>query len=342
MIKIGRITLAITVILIGSVWVMNVINPELANELSIYWPIVFIIYGLELIISSFFHREKKLSIWLLIVVILLAFSASNLLDSQRFDWKFIWTIDGILENGVTEQVEISQPIGGATQTKIEVPNGRIEVLPSPDSNMHFIGNAVWQKTMPTPNVSFEREGNKWQLSDKKLISLNGKLLLPKTIENLEFMSMNGSLKIESGLSMLAIDAETTNGVFEIHSGKQITGKTINGDILVHQVEIISAKTTNGNIELNSPRLLQVDVETQQGSITINTDEIKLATIRSVNGNIQLGTTQNNYRIQAHSVNGNIAIFGQDYEKNIVLEQNQSGSSILLETTNGDIIIDKGE
>ncbi|MGL6228844.1 MAG: DUF4097 family beta strand repeat-containing protein [Culicoidibacterales bacterium] len=343
MIKIGRITLGVTVILIGVIWIVSITNPGLANQLSVYWPIVFIFYGLEVIISSFFHSDKKLSIGLLILSIILAFSASNLIENRRFDWQFIWTVDGIFENGITEQVEIVQPIGEAKNVQVTVPNGRIEVLLSDDENLHFIGNAIWQKNKTVPTVIFEREGDQWQLTDDKLIGLNGKLFLPKTITQFNFESSNGSVKIEPELVNLLIQAKTMNGVLEINGGKQVSSETVNGDIRIAGVERVSAKTVNGEISVSHSLLSQLDLETEQGSITIDTNEVIAATIRSVSGEIELRTNQTSYRIQAQTVSGEIELFNQVYGNNIVVVENNPVASILLETTNGDIEVNyKGE
>lgn len=338
MIKIGRITLAITVIAIGTVWLLSIWNPPLANMLSMYWPVVFIIYGLEVIIASFWKQQKKLSIWLLIVSVVLAFTAGSFLENKSFNWQFVWNLDGIFENGITEQVDVRQLSLQADSIAIEVTNGRVEVFPSDDDAMRFVGTAIWQQKTDKPEVAFIRQGDSWKVKNDNLISLQGKLYIPQEINHLNFVSTNGALQIQENLQELQVHAETTNGVVELKSGEIGSISTVNGAVRLGAVEKVTATTVNGDIEMIADKIQTADISTQQGKVTVIGTDIGIATIRTVNGSIDLRIPIGSTQIKAQTVNGKIEIFGEQYEKNIVIEPTKEQNQALLEMVNGSITV----
>lgn len=341
MIKIGRITLALTVIAIGGIWLISIWNPALANTLSMYWPVVFILYGFEVIITSFFKQSKKISIWLLIVSVVLAFTAASFLENKSFNWQFVWNLDGILENGITEQVDLQQPLAQAEAIEVAVTNGRIEVFPSEDDKIQFVGSAIWQQNTANPQLALTLEGDTWVIQNENLISLQGKLYLPQAIQTLQFTSTNGALQINEKLDSLAILAETTNGVVEAMSGEQAEITTVNGKVSLEDIEVLTVTTVNGDVEVQG-QTTNANIQTQQGRVEVTSETLQATNIRTVNGKIELAIPENGVQIKAQTVNGSIEIFDKAYEKNILINQNSSDKQILLETVNGAIEVNTSE
>lgn len=341
MIKIGRITLALTVIAIGGIWLLSIWNPALANTLSMYWPVVFIFYGFEVIITSFFKQSKKISIWLLIVSVVLAFTAASFLENKSFNWQFVWNLDGILENGITEQVDLQQPLAQTEAIEVAVTNGRIEVFPSENDEVQFVGSAIWQQNTANPQLTLTLEGDTWVIQNENLISLQGKLYLPQAIQTLQFTSTNGALQINEKLDNLAILAETTNGVVEAFSGEQAEITTVNGNVSLEDIEVLTVTTVNGDVEVQG-QTTDANIQTQQGRVEVTSETLQATNIRTVNGKIELAIPENGVQIKAQTVNGSIEIFDKEYEKNILINQNSSDKQILLETVNGAIEVNTGE
>lgn len=341
MIKIGRITLALTVIAIGGIWLISIWNPALANTLSMYWPVVFILYGFEVIITSFFKQSKKISIWLLIVSVVLAFTAASFLENKSFNWQFVWNLDGILENGITEQVDLQQPLAQAEAIEVAVTNGRIEVFPSEDDKIQFVGSAIWQQNTANPQLALTLEGDTWVIQNENLISLQGKLYLPQAIQTLQFTSTNSALQINEKLDSLAILAETTNGVVEAMSGEQAEITTVNGKVSLEDIEVLTVTTVNGDVEVQG-QTTNANIQTQQGRVEVTSETLQATNIRTVNGKIELAIPENGVQIKAQTVNGSIEIFDKAYEKNILINQNSSDKQILLETVNGAIEVNTSE
>lgn len=335
MIKIGRITLALTVIAIGGVWLLSIWNPALANTLSMYWPLVFVVYGLEVVITSFWKQPRKLSIWLLIVSVVLAFAASSFLGNKSVNWRVIWNLDGIFQNSITEQVDIQQTISQAETVEISVTNGRVEVFPSAKSNIEFIGSAIWREETTNPQLTFKREGTALVIANEDLISLQGKLYIPLEISTLNFTSTNGALQINDNLPKLEVFAETTNGVVEIMSGEQAEITTVNGEVILEDVAIISVTTVNGDVTV-SGKIIDAKIVTQQGKVEVESDTLSTTNIRTVNGDVEVQVPKNSALIKAQTVNGAIEIYGQKYEKNILINSNGRNNQMLLETVNGSI------
>ena len=57
MIKIGRITLALTIIAIGVIGLISIVDSTFTKILSMYWPVIFVVFGIEIIVTSFFKKE---------------------------------------------------------------------------------------------------------------------------------------------------------------------------------------------------------------------------------------------------------------------------------------------
>lgn len=337
MIKIGRITLALTVIAIGSIWLLSIQNPTLATHVSMYWPVVFIIYGLEVLGSSFFKQNKKLSIWLLVVSIALAFGVSNFMQTKNFEWDFVWSLDGLFANGVTEQVNLAQDITQETTVNVEVLNGRIEVLVSDDEQLHFIGNAIWQPNVE-PVLRFEKSGTEWKLQAEGLISLTGKLLIPDDMKVLVFSSTNGSLQVNNLVESKIISAETTNGILELNGDNAVNVKSVNGTIVINDSTNLDVTNINGDITISSTDIMQLRVSGQQAEIDIQAASIENGNIQSINGDIAIKMLADNYLIQAKNVNGDIEIFNREYQKQTTVSQGSATSNLEVQTVNGDIEI----
>lgn len=59
--KVGTITLGITLITFGVLFLLRIFIPGLSYEIVVkMWPVIFIILGLEILIASFSQKEDKL------------------------------------------------------------------------------------------------------------------------------------------------------------------------------------------------------------------------------------------------------------------------------------------
>lgn len=155
---------------------------------------------------------------------------------------------------------------------------------------------------------------------------------------MNFVSTNGALQIQENLQELQVHAETTNGVVELKSGEIGSISTVNGAVRLGAVEKVTATTVNGDIEMIADKIQTADISTQQGKVTVIGTDIGIATIRTVNGSIDLRIPIGSTQIKAQTVNGKIEIFGEQYEKNIVIEPTKEQNQALLETVNGSITV----
>ena len=87
--KIGTISSALGFIYIGVIWIIYQMDQGLAYEINKYWPAIFILIGIEFIISSFRKSQEGTSFnWICILVIIALIISSFVMKISLYDFNF--------------------------------------------------------------------------------------------------------------------------------------------------------------------------------------------------------------------------------------------------------------
>ncbi|WP_100010331.1 DUF4097 family beta strand repeat-containing protein [Lentibacillus sediminis] len=216
---------------------------------------------------------------------------------------------------------------------IRMDNGRVNVFRTDTSQAKIeLEGSVSERDKP--NFSVETEGDTLIIEvakERKLfqfITFTGSATLnlylpPKDYDSLIVDTDNGTFQAEE-LAVKEIQALTDNGKITLDSitAETVDLNTANGKIVLADVEgKITGKTNNGSISFDTPDLdRSMDLETDNGSITIQTEE-----------------EQANAVIDARTDNGRVTVFGDSDWDTVT---GDGDHEIKLRTSNGSITIEK--
>ena len=141
-------------------------------------------------------------------------------------------------------------------------------------------------------------------------------------------------------------------------GKNITLKSISGDIKTSKIkcDIAEISTNSGDIKISElesensdfqnfsgdVRFKKVNsdelrVKTESGSIKVEEYNVEMGTFLTFSGSIKILTTDEDYKIIAESITGEIKVFDKNYYKNAIF--GESDREIKLRTESGSIKIE---
>ncbi|MDK2946395.1 MAG: hypothetical protein PWQ85_1174 [Geotoga sp.] len=141
-------------------------------------------------------------------------------------------------------------------------------------------------------------------------------------------------------------------------GKNITLKSISGDIKTSKIkcDIAEISTNSGDIKISElesensdfqnfsgdVRFKKVNsdelrVKTESGSIKVEEYNVEMGTFLTFSGSIKILTTDEDYKIIAESITGEIKVFDKNYYKNAIF--GESDREIKLRTESGSIKVE---
>ncbi len=135
---------------------------------------------------------------------------------------------------------------------------------------------------------------------------------------------SGDIDINDALN---VEVKTTSGEVNIRSGKKVKVETTSGDISIDEVEKLDINSTSGEVKVGKTG--NVNISTISGDVTI--DDL------NVDGESFIGTTSgevlvskvNDVYVETKSTNG---------DSNIGSSNRNSGNTLKIKTTSGDIIV----
>jgi hypothetical protein len=356
--KIGSFTAAIGCIVVGVVIVLAQYDVVTYDLLGYIWPVLLILFGLEMLLRLFIKSDVKsrVSGWaIVLIIVLVAASGAQTVISGG-------TLGSIFGN--THLV----PVGAAVEIKPEIknvkvslPNGKIKVEGVDGSSLEYEGKLELPGS--TESDAAQALEQKWIVStdgDTLLLELNGEsewwenihiginikdpylnLSIPRNLA-VEVETSNGSVEassLESG-----IEVDTSNGTMDIHDiAGGVDAHTSNGTLAVRnvqgEVELVSsngaitlenidgslqAKSSNGKITANSPVTGDWKVKSSNGKITVS---VPAATDAKITAETSNGSLKGNVNWDRDGDNDGTTVLG-------------SGThNVSLSTSNGAVTVD---
>ena len=195
----------------------------------------------------------------------------------------------------------------------------------------YVKGGSGEITATSSNGSIELDGTK---SEATLVTSNGDVLVSETVGNITATTSNGGIEIKDSKGDVTLDS--SNGAIKVTNldGYVLRAKTSNGAIdITKTTGIIVAQTSNYDVkaEISTVRDAGTIIKTSRGSI-----ELYLSA--SLNASIEMKTSSG--QISLHSTPTiQTSQFEPNYLKGTL---GTGGSSIYVETTNGDIDVYKLE
>lgn len=321
----GRMTASLLLIGVGIILLIDVATgSNFMLHLLKWWPLLFVVAGLEQIYVFLWNRRKtayplrllRVDLKGLLLSLFVAFSVFAV--TQQDHYMHLWNrvsldltaagTDFSAEEGyslIKEQLEI--PIDLSTeQIVLNGINGNIDVRRAEIEGIR-VESTVWVDQLPAEEAKLVAEETELQVTEGKTLTLNVKDKVYGA-SGKRHPRMNMTVFLPEN-RFLDIDISTSNGKIKmsgVRALKQIKLQTGNGDLKLWDVNgDVTAKTLNGDAEMY--RIFgNVSVDTQGGNMMGNmiTGQVSMSTLV---GNIALMNADDD--IHAATKNGNIVIHG---------------------------------
>ncbi|MGG4554668.1 DUF4097 family beta strand repeat-containing protein [Paenibacillus humicus] len=321
----GRMTASLLLIGVGIILLVDVTTgSNFMLHLLKWWPLLFVVAGLEQIYVFLWNRRRtayplrllRVDLKGLLLSLFVAFSVFAV--TQQDHYMHLWNrvsldltaagTDFSAEEGyslIKEQLEI--PIDLSTeQIVLNGINGNIDVRRAEIEGIR-VESTVWVDQLPAEEAKLVAEETELQVTEGKTLTLNVKDKVYGA-SGKRHPRMNMTVFLPEN-RFLDIDISTSNGKIKmsgVRALKQIKLQTGNGDLKLWDVNgDVTAKTLNGDAEMY--RIFgNVSVDTQGGNMMGNmiTGQVSMSTLV---GNIALMNTDDD--IHAATKNGNIVIHG---------------------------------
>lgn len=321
----GRMTASLLLIGVGIILLVDVTTgSNFMLHLLKWWPLLFVVAGLEQIYVFLWNRRRtayplrllRVDLKGLLLSLFVAFSVFAV--TQQDHYMHLWNrvsldltaagTDFSAEEGyslIKDQLEI--PIGLSTeQIVLNGINGNIDVRRAEIEGIR-IESTVWVDQLPAEEAKLVAEETELQVTEGKTLTLNVKDKVYGA-SGKRHPRMNMTVFLPEN-RFLDIDISTSNGKIKmsgVRALKQIKLQTGNGDLKLWDVNgDVTAKTLNGDAEMY--RIFgNVSVDTQGGNMMGNmiTGQVSMSTLV---GNIALMNVDDD--IHVVTKNGNIVIHG---------------------------------
>ncbi len=308
--KIGTITTAVSLIFFGIVLLIKQMNGALAYEIFKYWPMVFIILGIE-VLWFYGKREgdKKIGFNIGIVFIVLLFILTEgffYVKDRSYKYFKNYSMDfdlsdlGDLGNAADKKplnIDFSTKMNGNNIT-FKANNGNIHIKKSEDNNVKFAGKVYVNRGIDIYEITREesKDGIKILADDDIVKKVEGTLYVPDGV-NIYVDSNNLNLTSEDDLKKSNIKVDSNNGNFKLSNFKSLSLDSNNGNVNIKDIKDIKVDSNNAKVSIDGDTD-NVDVNTNISSIDISSNKCKNIKIVSDSGKVNIKTAQSNLDIDA--------------------------------------------
>lgn len=265
--KIGTLTSAIALIFLGVWMIIFKNNPILAETIFKFWPVIFILLGVEiLMLQNKKYDNKKLRINYWIIPIIILFAVTNILVSVRNGFGDIKN-NIKYENGIyinfgnnSKEIEASKILDSyGEELKLEIKNGDIKIEKSKDENIIVDAKVYVDKNKDIDDYEIRTEkkedGYKIDFQQRYVNGVKVTLYVPDGLyvkidgDNLQIKALDETLKSN-------IDVDINNG----------------NVLLIGDIEKANINISNGNVELTNKLCKEIKIDINNGRVDIDTED----------------------------------------------------------------------
>mgnify|MGYP001197140449 CR=1 FL=1 len=332
--KMGTVSFALGLIYYGVWLAMKNTSTTIANELFKLWPVIFIILGIEILISSRKSMEGTPHHFNggVIFIILLFFFTNVYNDTYGFINKGFSGLSNNFWNisfdSNTKDIEASKVITTKDKKfRFETKNGSVNIKKSNDGNVRL---------QLTIKVNNDNQGKKYEINDKNqdgfdsvdidenyVKGVEGTIYIPDGFD-LSLMINNSKISTYDNLSNSTMDIQSQNGKFDVQSLANLNIDTNNADLDIKDVNNIKVKGNNiknnidGNVE-------NADIDMENGTVDINNYNFTRIKINANNAVVKLNTKEKNIKASLSCKMGSIK-FNDEHLNNGELKRNTGDGS----------------
>lgn len=361
-VKVGRITASLLLVVVGIMLLSDqLFGYHTLRLLLIWWPLVFIIWGIEYIWTGVYHSKRgdnrRLRLDFLGMFASVFIAVSVFMVSQpslfrdwvrgiQFDFSMMKEMAG--ENGINVRLpKLEHSISGdISKLVVRNDNGEIRIQTGNVENMDVELSAI------VSGVDREQAQSLANQSGASIDTKPSEHTLTLTANGSKFAVGNRPIRIDMILTipthvMWKTDVMTNNGDIAIHDMKaEAVAKSNNGDIKLLNIEApVQGETLNGNLFVQNIRG-DAKVSTMRGDITMYDISGKTMAdtksgdidIHESAGAVQAETLSGDMLVESENIGGNWKLQNMAGDTTIGIPE---GADVTLQAMNrfGDIDID---
>ncbi|KZE67447.1 protein liaG [Paenibacillus jamilae] len=363
-IRVGRYTASLLLMAVGILLIVDVLqNTEYMLQLLVWWPVIFVLWGLEYLIffGVYYRKEgkpdngRRFRPDLKGILSALVVTASVFIVTQQNHYMYLW--NRVSLNLTSASMDFSQAkenrydMGGVlipvtmqtSDVVVDSVNGDITLIRRPVSNIEVRGT-LWVDQAPAAEadkiaqassltstdgktIQIRPEAQSYGASSKRQPRMNMLITVPEDRRfNMQIRTSNGNITLNGIDAIDSIRLESGNGNLIVNDAiGNVKGVTLNGQIRLHRITgDVDVRTNRGDMQAG-------DIE---GAVSLHT----------MVGNIQVARSEGD--ITADTQNGDMNILNSKAKLNasslngaIKVHSEQVGGDWKIYSAVGDIVLD---
>ncbi|TQR96927.1 DUF4097 family beta strand repeat-containing protein [Paenibacillus ottowii] len=363
-IRVGRYTASLLLMAVGILLIVDVLqNTEYMLQLLVWWPVIFVLWGLEYLIffGVYYRKEgkpdngRRFRPDLKGILSALVVTASVFIVTQQNHYMYLW--NRVSLNLTSASMDFSQAkenrydMGGVlipvtmqtSDVVVDSVNGDITLIRRPVSNIEVRGT-LWVDQAPAAEadkiaqassltstdgktIQIRPEAQSYGASSKRQPRMNMLITVPEDRRfNMQIRTSNGNITLNGIDAIDSIRLESGNGNLIVNDAiGNVKGVTLNGQIRLYRITgDVDVRTNRGDMQAG-------DIE---GAVSLHT----------MVGNIQVARSEGD--ITADTQNGDMNILNSKAKLNasslngaIKVHSEQVGGDWKIYSAVGDIVLD---
>jgi DUF4097 and DUF4098 domain-containing protein YvlB len=345
-IRVGRYTSSLLLMAVGILLIVDVLqNTEYMLQLLVWWPVIFVLWGLEYLIffGVYYRKEgkpdngRRFRPDLKGILSALVVAASVFIVTQQNHYMYLW--NRVSLNLTSASMDFSQAkenrydMGGmlipvTMQTSdlvVDSVNGDITLIRRPVSNIEVRGT-LWVDQAPAAEadkiaqassltstdgktIQIRPEVQSYGASSKRQPRMNMLITVPEDRRfNMQIRTSNGNITLNGVDAIDSIRLESGNGNLTVNDAiGNVKGGTLNGQIRLHRISgDVDVRTNRGDMQAGDIEGT-LSLHTMIGDIQVARSEGDI-TVDTQNGDMNV--LNSTAKLNANSLNGAIKVHSE--------------------------------
>ncbi|MFT8316307.1 MAG: DUF5668 domain-containing protein [Clostridium sp.] len=333
--KIGTLTLALSLIYYGIWMALRNVNPLIAKDIFLWWPVIFVLLGIEVLFNLRKSEDiRKMGFNVGLIFMILVFFITNLFY-QRYSNPFN-SIGNIKNNLIESNWDINAKSIYTTKTIIiknnkfqfQTTNGNLDIKRSADNNVKLDLNVRVKEDSDIKkydiNEQNENDLTKVDIDENYIKGVEGTLFIPDGAD-VNIVIDNLNINSADNLTDTVLNIDAKNGKFTVSNVAHLGIQAFNGDVRVNDVKDTSLKVDNGKFNI-AGNMENVDVNMKNASVDIDNSTFKNININGNNGAVRVNTKDNNIDANLTCNMGECNFNGEKINRGTLTKTTGNGSS----------------
>lgn len=296
--KIGTLTLALSLIYYGIWMALRNMNPSIAKDIFLWWPVIFVLLGIEVLFNLRKSENiRKMGFNVGLIFMILVFFITNLFY-QRYNNSFD-SIVNIKNNLIDSNWDINTKSIHTTKIiaiknnkfQFQTANGNLDIKKSGDNNVKLDLNVKVKEDSGIKkydiNEQNENDLTKVDINEDYIKGVEGTLFIPDGAD-VNIVIDNLNINSRDNLTDTVLNIDSKNGKFVVSNVAHIGIQALNGEVSVNDVKDTSLNVDNGKLNI-AGNMENVDVNMKNASVDIDNSTFKNINIEGNNGSVRVNT-----------------------------------------------------